>query len=201
MIVNRSNSSKFVAALLSVLVASPLALFGVASPAAAHDQLISSSPADQRELSTPPSQIRLTFNDAPMKGTPKIIAGERGGDPVILGTPTIEGKTVTVPWPAKAAGTYGVTWRVVSSDGHPINGSFAFRVQNAGTASSSPSVPVESPSTSNNTPGAASPAANTNTSSSNTGGMLAGLAAALMAAVVLVAILVRRRQGKDDDVS
>ena len=34
MIVNRSNSSKFVAALLSVLVASPLALFGVLGLAA-----------------------------------------------------------------------------------------------------------------------------------------------------------------------
>ena len=50
--------------------------------------------------------------------------------------PTVDGDTVTWPMPADLPdGPYLVTWRVVSSDGHPISGASSFGV---GTAAAVP---------------------------------------------------------------
>ena len=51
------------------------------------------------------------------------------GESVTDGTPDIDGKVVTQDLATAAADdTYTVTWRVVSSDGHPIQGTFTYTV-------------------------------------------------------------------------
>lgn len=106
------------------------AMLLVPAPAHAHDSLISSDPADGATLETSPEQITLTYSAEVLEVSPvvQISAGE-GGEPVEL-TPVIDGPTVTAEIPEPlAAGTHTVQWRVVSSDGHPIEGSFTFTVE------------------------------------------------------------------------
>lgn len=190
-------SRVLVAALLALGMATAVGVGTSAGPAQAHDQLLSSNPESNAKLDSPPQKISLTFSSEPMKDSAKIVATTKDGQPVILDEPTVKGKVVSVPWPAQEAGTFGVNWRVVSSDGHPINGTLAFQVLGS---NASPSAPVESPSDSTSTT-QATPTPSSNSSESRTGGMIAGLAAAVVAATILVAILVRRHREKDDDAS
>ena len=49
--------------------------------------------------------------------------------------PTVDGHTVTWPMPKHLRnGPYVVTWRVISSDGHPVDGAFSFGVGAAARA-------------------------------------------------------------------
>lgn len=114
--------------LLLALVSSLLLAFAMsaASPALAHDTLVSSDPADGAELDSAPQTITLTYSANILAVSPVVRLVADGGDPVDL-TPTVEGPNVTADVPADLpAGKHTVQWRVVSSDGHPIEGSFTF---------------------------------------------------------------------------
>ncbi len=117
-------------------VALALVLLTAAAPAAsAHDQLISTDPQDGAVLDTAPASVGLTFSEDVLDiSTTVVVAGPDGSVPV---TAAVDGTTVTATLPdGLPDGAYTVTWRVVSSDGHPVQGSFGFTVQAAGSASS-----------------------------------------------------------------
>ena len=132
-----------------LLLTAWVGVFVAALPASAHSRLVSSSPADRASVPTSPTEIVLTFNEDinPEFVTVRVTDGE-GGD--VLGSdPAVAGPKVTVPVPAPiAAGSYKITYRVVSSDSHPISGSTAFTVAGDPLASPSPSAasPRDSPS-------------------------------------------------------
>lgn len=115
-----------VAALVVALVAA-LGLALSAAPAAhAHSELLSSSPADGESLTAPPANVTLQFNEAISPAGLQVVAQGPDG-PVTLGTPIIEGASVIAPWPQDApGGNYRFAYRVVSADGHPIDGSISF---------------------------------------------------------------------------
>ena len=103
---------------------------GAASPALAHDELVGQSIVlDASDGSV--AGIKLSFSNNIMEiGTEIHItdaAGEEFGD----GEPVVEGRDVTQ---ALKSGLlvdgeqYEVVWRVVSSDGHPIQGAFSLHV-------------------------------------------------------------------------
>ncbi|MBN0038900.1 copper resistance protein CopC [Cellulosimicrobium cellulans] len=187
-----------------------------AGPASAHDRLLSSDPADGAQLATPPTAITLTFNTEPLPVEPQVVVSDSAGAVVAQGTPTIDGSTATLALdPAVALGgdTYTVAWRVVSSDGHPIEGTFAF------TVAAQPEAPVsEEPTTQDATPeetateDATTDAADETPSASATpattgeddGGssllpVLVGLGALVVAAAVVVVLVVRRRGAATDE--
>lgn len=114
---------------------------GVAvSPASAHSRLLSSSPADGSTVPASPGEIVLTFNEDinPQFVTVRVTDGE-GGD-VVDAEASVAGPRVTVPVSQPvAAGSYKITYRVVSADSHPISGSTAFTVAGDPLASPSPS--------------------------------------------------------------
>ena len=116
------------AVLATVLLGAAMLL--APAPAHAHDSLISSDPADGATLETSPEQITLTYSADVLEVSPVVqISESDSGEPVEL-TPVIDGPTVTAEIPEPlAAGTHTVQWRVVSSDGHPIEGSFTFTVE------------------------------------------------------------------------
>ncbi len=116
------------AVLATVLLGAAMLL--APAPAHAHDSLISSDPADGATLETSPEQITLTYSADVLEVSPVVQMSESdSGEPVEL-TPVIDGPTVTAEIPEPlAAGTHTVQWRVVSSDGHPIEGSFTFTVE------------------------------------------------------------------------
>lgn len=112
-----------------------LALAGatlVAAPAAAHDRLVGSDPADGAQLATAPAQLVLTFSsDVTSLGTDAVVAGPDGSS-AVAGPVVVEGRTVTVPLRTDAgAGSYAVTWRATSSDGHTISGELSYSAAGA----------------------------------------------------------------------
>ena len=108
-------------------------LFG-AAPARAHDELVGSTPGDHEVLETAPDQIELQFSDAPLDVGLVVEVRDAAGADHAVGAPEISGSTVTQPIDDSVLdGAYLVVWRVVSTDGHPISGRFAFAVGENGT--------------------------------------------------------------------
>jgi copper transport protein len=105
-----------------------------ASPAAAHAELVNITPANGTQLTRPPTEVQMTFTESVnlIDGGIRLVDG--AGATVPTPDPTVDGHTVTWPMPADLPeGAYVVTWRVVSSDGHPVSGASSFGV---GTAAS-----------------------------------------------------------------
>ncbi|MDO4821591.1 MAG: copper resistance protein CopC [Rothia sp. (in: high G+C Gram-positive bacteria)] len=102
-----------------------------ATPASAHDELISTNPADGATLTQAPASLELTYSGDIMDvdGANQVRVTNAAGDSVTAGEPEIDGAVVTQDLATAAADdTYTVTWRVVSSDGHPIQGIFTYTV-------------------------------------------------------------------------
>lgn len=100
----------------------------LAPSASAHDVLVSSDPDDGEEVEDP-SEFSLTFNNDPIDmNSTIVITGPDGDDAEIETDPIVEGRDVYTELPDLEPGEYDVTWRVVSSDGHPISGEQGFTV-------------------------------------------------------------------------
>lgn len=116
------------AALAAVLV-----LGVAATPAAAHTDLVWSSPIPgQHFASTSPERLELAFTEKLQKGVSTVELLTAAGTAVPTGAPdhppgdeTTLHVSVRSPLPP---GSYTVAWRVVSADGHPLEGSWAFAV-------------------------------------------------------------------------
>lgn len=110
------------------------------NPAAAHDELVSTNPADGATLTEAPASLELTYSGDIMDvdGANQVRVTNAAGESVTDGTPDIDGKVVTQDLATAAADdTYTVTWRVVSSDGHPIQGTFTYTVGQGSSSASS----------------------------------------------------------------
>ena len=185
-----SRSARLLVALLAALatLAATLLLgIGGAAPAQAHDRIVSTDPADGAQLDAAPAALTMTFSTEPLAVEPQVVVTDTAGTVVAQGSPTIEGTSATFPWPAELTGdTYTIAWRVVSSDGHPIEGTFSFAVAAA---------PEPAPTT-----------AATSDASDETGDearsvvpLLVGLAVLAAAVVVVAVLIVRRRQQQQQD--
>jgi hypothetical protein len=144
------------AALAATAAALLVLVFGMAAPALAHDALKSSSPAKDAEVKSL-DEVRLEFTAGVR--LPFVIVRGPGGAELQSGKPEVDGKVVTqaVKEPVPD-GKYTIAYRVVSSDGHPIEGEIPFKVKGAQTPSPSPS--AASPSdTGSAAPASSAPAA------------------------------------------
>ncbi|MCK0112632.1 copper resistance protein CopC [Ornithinimicrobium sp. F0845] len=104
-------------------------LLGTGSAASAHDTLTDSSPTDGETLDEPPTQVRLTFSGEVLDMGAAVVVTDSDGASWEAGEPTVDGVDVTVPvQEGLPNGSYEVTWRVTSSDGHPISGVIPFTV-------------------------------------------------------------------------
>lgn len=123
----------FTSALL-VLLGSAVTLVVAAGPAAAHDVLVSTSPANGSTIAQTPSQIVLTFTDPALSiGTQMVVTGPAG--PVSVSPPRLVDNTVVQDLPGPSpAGHYTVLWRVTSADGHPVTGEVSFTSRAASAA-------------------------------------------------------------------
>lgn len=111
----------------------------------AHAQLLSTDPADNAVLESAPQAVRLHFNE-PVSPLAISLIGSDGAATDLFDA-TAGGETVTVTLPeAEIAGTQVLSWRVVSTDGHPIGGSLVFSVGTitgaSAAAASDPAVSV-----------------------------------------------------------
>jgi copper transport protein len=103
----------------------------------AHAELISTEPASGEQLDAAPERVVLRFTESVDVSDDAIEVLTAGGDPVDVhdpGHPDGEGSAVAVDLPDLGDGTYVVSWRVISSDSHPVSGAFTFGVGDAAAA-------------------------------------------------------------------
>jgi copper transport protein len=104
----------------------------VRSPAAsAHAVLLSTDPSPQTTLARSPEGIRLVFSEGveAVFGAVRVFDVDgRRVDAGKVGHPGGNRRELLLPVDRLADGTYSVTWRVVSDDGHPVRGGFSFYV-------------------------------------------------------------------------
>lgn len=107
-------------------------LSGFVFPASAwaHATLLKVTPENGAVLSTPPTAVRLVFDDGVRAGSGIKAVRNDGGASVLDGKPRVAGgRTLVVPLQSGLRdGDYTVLWRVVSGDGHTIAGVTVFGV-------------------------------------------------------------------------
>jgi hypothetical protein len=102
--------------------------------ASAHAELVSAKPASGEILKKLPLKIVLEFDENLLvineHNTNLLIVKDRFGTEVDEGNSTLKGRTLSVDMvPTEEFGDFSVTWRVVSDDGHPVQGSYNFSVE------------------------------------------------------------------------
>ncbi|MET9299290.1 copper resistance CopC family protein [Micromonospora aurantiaca] len=112
-----------------------------ATPAAAHNSLQEATPARDARLTAAPTQVTLRFMQGLNPSFTTITVSDAGQRKVPTSVPAVNGATgtVTIDEPL-GNGTYTVAYRVVSRDGHPVQGSYRFTV--ADPAAPAPSAPA-----------------------------------------------------------
>lgn len=131
-------------AVLGLLAALVLATW-CAPSAAAHTRLESTTPAAGSTSDTPVDEVRLRFTlPVTSLGDGIVVEGPAGA--VAADVAAAEDGLVLVATPAEplAAGEYTVRWTVAAQDGHPLEGSFGFRVAGTSTPGETPE-PTETP--------------------------------------------------------
>lgn len=102
-------------------------LLGFSAPASAHDAAETSSPAQGATVATPPEQVSVTFNKQPLGLGSRFSVKDSTGTEWADGAVEIVDNVASQKLKSGApAGPYTVSWRVVSSDSHPIEGTFGF---------------------------------------------------------------------------
>jgi copper transport protein len=109
-------------------VAAALALPAAAS---AHAALVRSVPAASGTITTPPSEVSLTYSEPVEPRFAVISVTDAAGKQMTTAPPSrspSDPRTLTVPLGSTATGWYLVYWRVISADGHPVRGAYTFAV-------------------------------------------------------------------------
>lgn len=124
------------------------AVLGLAGPAAAHDYIVSSTPAQGQTLTQLPAAFSITANEPLVD----VIGGGRGfgiqvtdasgryyGD----GCVSLVDATMSMPATLGAAGNYTLVWQLTSADSHPVSGTidFVWSPQTATVASTGSTAP------------------------------------------------------------
>jgi methionine-rich copper-binding protein CopC len=178
-------------------------VLGLAGPAAAHDAAESSSPAQGASVAVVPEKVSVTFNNNPLgigsSFSIKDAAGAEWADGPVEIVDNVASQKLKAGAPA---GQYTVAWRVVSSDSHPIEGTFSFTAAAAagGAAPAGTAAAATVPAI-----GTAQPGQTAAPDSAGTGEpfqwSIVIFAAAAVGLLATLAILARRRltAGTDDD--
>jgi methionine-rich copper-binding protein CopC len=115
-----------------------LSVLGLASPAFAHNFLVSSTPAIGQTLTRLPSRFIITTNEGLLD-----LSGHGAGFAFDIedaahrfygdGCVDVNGPSMSIAPAIGAAGKYRVIWQIVSADGHIVSNSYAFTWAPKGT--------------------------------------------------------------------
>jgi len=189
-----SNNRRSWPARLLLTLATAAFLVLPAAAAQAHDALESSDPANGAAVQSVPAKIGLTFDHTPIAINSIVRVEDSTGTDQADGAVEIVDNHVTQAVKAGApAGKYTVVWRVVSSDGHPIEGTFTFTANSANAGGSAGGAGASSAA-----PTTAAPAQAATQSGQVPWVLVGGIAAVLVLALVVTAIFVRRRLQSSD---
>jgi copper resistance protein C len=131
--------NRLVAAAVLVIGLTTAALAG-AGAASAHATRLATDPVENAELTQAPPRVSATFNEALQPQFAAMTVVGPDGNLWSTGDPQVDGALLSVGVrPLGPAGTYTVNYRVTSTDGHPISGSWSFSLAKAGTGTPGPS--------------------------------------------------------------
>ena len=171
------------------------------APAAAHDEVLSTSPEQDAVLETAPEEIELTYSGEIMDIGHQVLVTDSEGQSVTEGPLERDGSQVIQPLADTGAqdGTYQVVWRVVSSDGHPIEGTYTYQVgDGADTTTAAPSLsstPTDAPTDGSDSSAQAQDAAAQEDSGGLSGWAVGATVVVLALAVIgLLGLMSRRRR-------
>ena len=99
-----------------------------AGPAAAHNELIGSIPEDGSTVATPPEVVELAFDQPVQSEFDQLAVLDEDDGHHEQGEVEIVGGRVRQPVGELEPGTYRITYRIVSADGHPVTGTVTFTV-------------------------------------------------------------------------
>lgn len=115
-----------------LLLAVVVALLGDVRPAGAHAIVVSSTPGDRAVLAEAPGEVTLEFNEAISADLGGLRVFGAGGDRVDRGASSVSDRTLSVGLDdGLDDGSYVVSYRIVSADGHPVSGGIVFTVGDA----------------------------------------------------------------------
>jgi copper transport protein len=114
-----------------------------------HATLVSSEPAANSRLDSAPKRVRLVYSE-PVEGKlAKVTIHPESGAviPLRAGADPRDVHAVVAAVDSLGPGKYRVDWRVVSADGHPVDGTFSFAIGDTtlGTQPPAPAVPAPEP--------------------------------------------------------
>lgn len=120
------------AVLLTLLMIALSVISPVAPAANAHDSVLLTVPADGEQIDLAPAEIAITFADDILELGAIVMVVDGDKKNWAEGDMQLDGAQATQPVAADLPdGAYDVRWRVVSADGHPVSGTFAFTVGDA----------------------------------------------------------------------
>jgi methionine-rich copper-binding protein CopC len=108
-------------------------MVSIGLPALAHAQLIDAEPKANQVLSSSPTQFKLTFSDTLINlgPTSNWLRVESAQGELVSADTILNGNQLSaLPLQALKPGKYQLSWRVLSEDGHPVQGSYQFTVAN-----------------------------------------------------------------------
>jgi methionine-rich copper-binding protein CopC len=122
---------------LGVVVAMCLLALSVPAPAWAHASLVSTDPTAGGEVGARPDAVTLRFSEAVDPPVDVVVTGPTG-QRVSVGRTAVFGDRVTQRLLASPTGSgdYTISYQVLSSDGHVVNGTAHFTVSGGGGPSS-----------------------------------------------------------------
>jgi copper transport protein len=97
--------------------------------ASAHAELSGTVPANEATVDDRPDEIEIAFTENVTVAFGGVRVFGPDGSRVDAGDAQADGDTVRMPIEVDEPGTYAVSWRVVSADGHPVRGAFVFNVE------------------------------------------------------------------------
>ncbi|MGN7359597.1 copper resistance protein CopC [Paenibacillus sp. SAF-054] len=104
----------------------------------AHAYIVKATPAENEVLAKPPAQTVIYFNEPLQKAFHSIKVTDSAGKTVSVGESRIpDGENAVLEAdlePALPAGVYAVQWKIVSADGHPVEGTYSFQIGEGGSA-------------------------------------------------------------------
>ena len=139
------------------LVGLLLGMFGLlvlpAAPALAHTEQVSVSPAPGSSTTGSVPAVEIDFSDEVLPGLARVVVRDARGHDHVAGRIAVLGGRVSARLEDIGPGRYRVDYRVVADDGHPVTGTYRFRVAaaastggtgeaTAGTATSAPGAPT-----------------------------------------------------------
>lgn len=133
--------------LVVVAVALGVMLSG-AAPASAHNALTGSDPEDGAEVAQGPDEVALSFLASLDPDGAELAVTGPDGLSAIVDDPQFDGSSVTLPVATGLAGDYLVSYEVLSTDGHWVDGTIEFTV----TEGEQPPEPTPTPAAATSDP-------------------------------------------------